>query len=79
MVVVVVVANITTAYINDIPGTAVKKNSLASLSLTAFVNNSRGSSTYSNTQSPCTHTTLKKTIVYQSKDSFPKLLNDYPL
>lgn len=65
-------ANITTAYINDIPGTSVKKSSLASLSLTAFVNSSRGSDT-----SPSTNARLQLTLMYQGKDPFSQLLNDF--
>lgn len=65
-----VVANITSAYINGIPGTGVKKSSLASLCpATAFVNNSRGSST----QRPIpTHTRLKRApSCTRAKTHFP--------
>ena len=65
------VANITTAYINDIPGTGVKKRALADLLLpaTAFVNNSRGSNTRS-TRTPDS----KRTLMYQSTDALSQLL-----
>ena len=70
------VANITTAYINDIPGTGVKKGALADLPLpaTAFVNNSRESNTRSTRTSDSRGLSCTKVQVH-----FLDFQNDFPV
>lgn len=69
------VANITTAYINDIPGTSVKKSSRWPPSARCSI----CKQLIRKQHVIPTHARLKRAPMYLSKDSFSQLLNDFPV